>query len=188
MASPPSDQRHHDELNSPSYPLSVLSGGDHPRQSGESPTGPSQQTQQDEQRPEEQFYSTGLRLFLVLTSLLLSIFCEALDETIIATAIPRITGYFHRLTQVGWYGSAYLLTNCAFQLFYGKLYRIFPLRWVFMTALFVFELGSLVSAVAPTSETLIAGRAIAGLGAAGMTSGALNIMAHTTPPATSTQV
>jgi hypothetical protein len=130
---------------------------------------------------EEKFFVTGIRLFFLLLSLLVSIFCQALDETIIATAIPRITDSFHRLTHVGWYGSAYLLTNCAFQLFYGKLYQIFSLRWLFMISLFLFELGSLISAVAHTSEVFIAGRAIAGTGAAGMTSGALNIMAHTTP-------
>jgi MFS family permease len=130
---------------------------------------------------EEQFFVTGVRLALLLLSLLVSIFCEALDETIIATAIPRITDSYQKLTHVGWYGSSYLLTNCALQLLYGKLYQILALRWVFMAALFLFELGSLISAVAPTSETLIVGRAISGLGAAGLTSGALNIMAHTTP-------
>ncbi|KAK2879527.1 hypothetical protein FQN49_000801 [Arthroderma sp. PD_2] len=66
-------------------------------------------------------------------------------------------------------------------LFYGKLYKIFPLRWVFMSSLFIFELGSLIAAVAPKSETLIAGRAVAGIGAAGITSGAMTIMAHTAP-------
>ncbi|EEQ31079.1 AflT [Microsporum canis CBS 113480] len=123
----------------------------------------------------------GLRLFFILSSLLVSVFCQALDDTIIATAIPPITDHFRRLSHVGWYGSVYLLTNCAFQLFYGKLYKIFPLRWVFLSALFIFELGSLVAAIAPKSETLITGRAIAGIGAAGITSGAMTIMAHTAP-------
>ncbi|EFR04741.1 aflatoxin efflux pump [Nannizzia gypsea CBS 118893] len=136
----------------------------------------------EEERPSEnEFRTTGLRLFLILSSLLVSVFCQALDDTIIATAIPPITDHFRRLSHVGWYGSVYLLTNCAFQLFYGKLYKIFPLRWVFMSALFIFELGSLVAAIAPKSETLITGRAIAGIGAAGITSGAMTIMAHTAP-------
>ncbi|KAI1773032.1 MFS general substrate transporter [Hypoxylon cercidicola] len=131
--------------------------------------------------PEEQEYAQGWRLFLILSALLLSIFCQALDDTIIATAIPRITDDFKRLDDAGWYGSAYLLTNAAFQLFYGKLYQILPLRLVFLCALLLFEAGSLVAALAPTSAVLIAGRAIAGTGAAGITSGALNIIAHTTP-------
>ena len=134
-----------------------------------------------EAEAEEQYYAQGWRLFLILASLLLSIFCQALDDTIIATAIPRITDDFKRLDDVGWYGSAYLLTNAAFQLFYGKLYQILPLRWVFLWALLLFQVGSLIAGVAPTSTVLIAGRAVAGTGAAGITSGALNIMAHTTP-------
>ena len=131
--------------------------------------------------PEEHYYAQGWRLFLILFSLLLCLFCQALDDTIIATAIPRITDEFKHLDDVGWYGSAYLLTNAAFQLFYGKLYQILPLRWVFLGALLLFEVGSLIAGVAPTSQTLIAGRAVAGTGAAGITSGALNIMAHVTP-------
>ncbi|KAK5994062.1 Efflux pump aflT [Cladobotryum mycophilum] len=130
---------------------------------------------------QEQHYAQGWRLFLLLSSLLLSVFCQALDDTIIATAIPRITDDFKRLDHAGWYGSAYLLTNAAFQLFYGKLYQILPIRWVFLGALLLFELGSVVAGAAPSSAVLIAGRAIAGTGAAGITSGALNIMAHTTP-------
>ncbi|EGE04286.1 MFS multidrug transporter [Trichophyton equinum CBS 127.97] len=136
---------------------------------------------EEELPSENEFRTTGLRLFLILSSLLVSVFCQALDDTIIATAIPPITDHFRRLSHVGWYGSVYLLTNCAFQLFYGKLYKIFPLRWVFMSALFIFELGSLVAAIAPKSETLVTGRAVAGIGAAGITSGAMTIMAHTAP-------
>ncbi|KAI0908462.1 MFS general substrate transporter [Ustulina deusta] len=130
---------------------------------------------------EEQYLAQGWKLFLILSSLMLSVFCQALDDTIIATAIPRITDDFKRLDDVGWYGSAYLLTNASFQLFYGKLYQILPLRLVFLGALLLFEIGSLIVGVAPTSAVLIAGRAIAGTGAAGITSGALNIIAHVTP-------
>jgi len=78
-------------------------------------------TQSKEDEPEDKFYAKGWRLFFILTALLVSVFCEAVDETIIATAIPRITDHFHRLDDVGWYGSAYLLTNAAFQLFFGKV-------------------------------------------------------------------
>ncbi|KAI3332673.1 MFS general substrate transporter [Ustulina deusta] len=130
---------------------------------------------------EGQYHAQGWKLFLILSSLMLSVFCQALDDTIIATAIPRITDDFKRLDDVGGYGSAYLLTNASFQLFYGKLYQILPLRLVFLGALLLFEIGSLIAGVAPTSAVLIAGRAIAGTGAAGITSGALNIIAHVTP-------
>ncbi|OCK75415.1 MFS general substrate transporter [Lepidopterella palustris CBS 459.81] len=177
MATEALDHKHGDGSESPNIPLSTLGSNDAQAAPAD---GPSLIAETDN-NSEEEFFVTGVRLVFLLLSLLVSIFCEALDETIIATAIPRITDSFHKLSHVGWYGSAYLLTNCAFQLLYGKLYQILALRWVFMAALFLFELGSLISAVAPTSEALIAGRAIAGLGAAGLTAGALNIMAHTTP-------
>lgn len=82
---------------------------------------------------------------------------------------------------MGWYGSAYLLCACAFQLLFGKFYTFFPIKWVYLTAIAIFELGSLVCGVAPTSTALIVGRAVAGLGSAGIFSGALIIIAYTVP-------
>lgn len=70
---------------------------------------------------------------------------------------------------------------CSFQLIYGKIYSFYSLKWVFLGAISIFELGSLICGVAPTSEALIVGRAIAGLGCAGIFSGALIILAHSVP-------
>lgn len=103
------------------------------------------------------------------------------DNTIIATAIPKITDQFKALNDVGWYGSAYLLTTCATQLIYGKLYTFYSIKWVYLIALFIFEVGSLICGVAPNSMALIIGRAIAGVGAAGIFSGAMLIIASTVP-------
>lgn len=66
----------------------------------------------------------------------------------------------------------------AFQLFFGKLYSLLNIKWVFLTALFIFEVGSLVCAMAPSSAALIVGRAVAGLGSAGIFSGALISIAN----------
>lgn len=60
---------------------------------------------------------------------------------------------------------AVLISFLAFQILYAKFYTFFNVKWVFLTALSTFEIGSLVCAVSPTSNTLIIGRAIAGLGA-----------------------
>ncbi len=46
---------------------------------------------------------------------------------------------------------------------YGVIYRYFNIKWVFLAAIFIFEVGSLISAVAPTSVAFIVGRAIAGV-------------------------
>lgn len=64
---------------------------------------------------------------------------------------------------------------------FGKLYTFYSLKWVYLTAIFIFEVGSLVCATAPTSSALIVGRAIAGLGSAGIFSGAVLIIAHSVP-------
>jgi EmrB/QacA subfamily drug resistance transporter len=131
--------------------------------------------------PDEVVYPTGIKLATVSLALCLAVFLVALDNTIIATAIPRITDQFKALDDVGWYASAYLLTTCSFQLLFGKFYTFFSIKWVFLFAIGVFELGSLLCGVAPNSTVLIVGRAIAGLGSAGIFSGALIIIAYSVP-------
>lgn len=126
-------------------------------------------------------YPAAWRLAVVTMALCLSVFCMALDNTIIATAIPKITDQFRSINDVGWYGSAYLLTTCAFQLSFGKLYQFYSIKWVYLIALAIFEVGSLLCGVAPNSIGLIVGRAVAGVGSAGIFSGAILIVAHTVP-------
>ncbi|KAJ7485668.1 DHA14-like major facilitator [Mycena latifolia] len=126
-------------------------------------------------------YPEGLKLSLITLALCLAAFVVALDNTIIATAIPKITDQFQSLDDVGWYGSAYLLPTAAFQLLFGKFYSSLSIKWVFVAAVSVFELGSLICGVAPSSKALIIGRAIAGLGSAGIFSGAFIIIANTVP-------
>ena len=55
--------------------------------------------------PQDATHQTGLRFAITILGLCLSVFCVALDNTIIATAIPHITDEFHALNDVGWYGS-----------------------------------------------------------------------------------
>ncbi|RYP67667.1 hypothetical protein DL771_007134 [Monosporascus sp. 5C6A] len=124
-----------------------------------------------EDKGEEPDYARGLKLLVLLTSLLLCQFLVALDMSIIATAIPRITREFHSLEHVGWYGSAFLLTLAGFVSLWGKAFKHANIKWVFLSAVLVFELGSLICGVAQNSMTLIVGRAIQGFGGAGMTSG-----------------
>lgn len=126
-------------------------------------------------------YPSGVKLALITVALCLAVFLMALDNSIIATAIPKITDQFHSLDAVGWYGSAYLLTTAALQLLFGKFYSYLNIKWVFLSAIGIFELGSLICGVAPNSTALIIGRAIAGAGSAGILSGALIILAYTVP-------
>lgn len=125
---------------------------------------------------DESQYPHGLKLWLVLLSLCLAIFLVALDQTIIAPALGSITSEFDSTRDIGWYGASYLLTMTALQPLYGTIYRLFDIKITYLSAVFLFELGSLISAVAPTSTVFIVGRAIAGLGTAGIFSGSFFIV------------
>jgi len=98
------------------------------------------------------------------------------DRLIISTAIPQITNEFNSAGDIGWYGTAYLLTNCAFQLVFGKLYTVFSVKAIFLTSILLFEAGSALCGAAPNSVAFILGRAIAGLGAGGILSGVVRFL------------
>lgn len=122
------------------------------------------------------------RLALTMFALFMGMFTANLDSTILATAIPYITNEFHSLDDIGWYGSATFLTFAAFQTTWGKAFKYFNLKWAYLVSLFIFEVGSLICAVAPNSVTLIVGRAIAGIGAAGLCTGTFVIIGYTVVP------
>jgi hypothetical protein len=127
--------------------------------------------------PKQTGNMTRWQMASMISALVLSIFLCSLDLTIIATAIPMITKDFHSLEDVGFYGSAFLLTIATTQSFWGKLYKYFDLKVVFLASIAVFEIGSLICAVARNSTTLITGRAVTGVGAAGVVGGCFSIIA-----------
>lgn len=61
-----------------------------------------------------------------------------------------------------------MLTTCGLQLISGRLYAQYSLKWIFLGAIGLFEVGSLICGVAPSSVALIIGRAVQGIGASGM--------------------
>ncbi|KAJ4295648.1 hypothetical protein N0V90_007661 [Kalmusia sp. IMI 367209] len=93
---------------------------------------------------EEHEYPGGLRLAAIVGALVLSIFLASLDTTIITTAIPSITKDFQSLQDVGWYGSAMYFPLAATQSVWGKAYKFFPVKLVFLLSIFIFEVGSLI--------------------------------------------
>ena len=126
------------------------------------PTTPDDAEQERSTSDDTDEYPHAFKLLFIVVALVLSIFLVALDMTIVATAIPKITDEFHSLDQVGWYGAAFFLTVGSFQSTWGKAYKYFPLKTSFLVAIGIFELGSLLCGVAKNSVTLIVGRAIAG--------------------------
>ncbi|KAF7316043.1 Major facilitator superfamily transporter [Mycena indigotica] len=159
---------------SPEQPLAALTAGKH-----------ESDTVRIDDSEKERNYPHGLTLSLLMGALCLSVFLVALDTTIsgnhVATATPRITDEFHSLDDLVWYGSVYPLATASTQLLFGKFYTFLSIKWVYIAAIAIFEIGSAVCGAAPTSKALIVGRALAGVGSAGIFSGALIIIAHSVP-------
>ncbi|KAI0890175.1 MFS general substrate transporter [Annulohypoxylon maeteangense] len=130
---------------------------------------------------EHNFQPKTFKFWSVMLSIYLALFLVALDRTIIGTAIPQITQDFHSLGDIGWYGSAYQLTTAASQLVFGRIYKFYEVKRVFLIAVALFEIGSVICGAAPNSIAFILGRAIAGLGGAGIFSGVMIIMIPLVP-------
>lgn len=74
-----------------------------------------------------------------------------------------------------------MLTNAAFQLSFGKLYQFYSIKTVFLSSIALFEIGSAVCGAAPSSVAFIIGRAIAGVGTAGIMSGTITVIVYAVP-------
>ncbi|KAK4139718.1 major facilitator superfamily domain-containing protein [Dichotomopilus funicola] len=145
---------------------------------------PEEQAEEEEDEDEDDptaNHLTGLPLVSVTIALSAAVFLVAMDVNVIATAIPRITGEFRSLEDVGWYGSAFLMATCAAQIPYGRIYSLFPAKWVFTSAIMIFMAGSLIAALSPSSPILILGRSVQGLGTSGILSGGLIILGQVVP-------
>ncbi|SCV67930.1 BQ2448_51 [Microbotryum intermedium] len=134
----------------------------------------------DEERLRESKYLTGKKLAIVFIGMLMSVWLIALDQTILAPALPVIASKFNALDQIAWIASGYFLTQTAFLLLWGQLLTLFDRKWCFLTGIALFEIGSLLCAVAPTVDVLIFGRAFAGVGASSIFVSCLSIIAEVT--------
>ncbi|KAI1110814.1 MFS general substrate transporter [Nemania sp. NC0429] len=135
----------------------------------------------DDSDAERRFQPRSVKFWSVMVSIFLALFLVALDRTIIGTATPQITQDFHSLGDIGWYGSAYQLTTAASQLLFGRVYKFYEIKRTFLVTVALFEIGSVICGAAPNSVTFIVGRAIAGLGGAGIFSGVTIIMITMVP-------
>lgn len=75
------------------------------------------------------FKPRSVRFWLTLLCNFLALFLVALDRTIIATAVPRISDEFQALGDIGWYGSSYMLTTACAQLVFGRIYKFYDMKW-----------------------------------------------------------
>ncbi|KAH0008378.1 DNA repair protein RAD50, partial [Aureobasidium melanogenum] len=108
------------------------------------------------------------KIALIMTALGMAVFLAALDVTIITTALPTISEYFHSSAGYTWIGSAYLLGNASSVPLWGKISDIFGRKPILITANVLFLIGSLIAALANSIGMLIAARAIQGVGGGGL--------------------
>src|SRR5512135_788939 len=96
----------------------------------------------------------------IVLGIMLAMFLGALDQTIVATALPTIGRHFGSLDDLSWVVTAYLLTGTAVTPLFGKLSDIHGRRVMMLIAIVIFVTGSLICALAPSMAVLIGGRAV----------------------------
>ncbi|MGW3711774.1 MFS transporter [Streptomyces albogriseolus] len=121
------------------------------------------------------------RVRLVFLALMLALLLAALEQMIVATALPRIVGELHGLDTMSWAITAYLLTATVGLPVYGKLGDQLGRKGVFQFAILVFVVGSALAGRATTMDQLIAYRAVQGVGAGGLMIGVQAIIADIVP-------
>jgi hypothetical protein len=126
-------------------------------------------------------YATGLRLFLIMLTILMSTSLAAIEIGIIATAIPGITDTFHRLNDVGWYGSVTFLMGCAAPM-WGKIFKYLNIKYAYLTSVAIYLVASVIAGTAQKSAAVIVGRALQGLGACGTLGGSLLVINYVARP------
>ncbi|KAI1470394.1 MFS general substrate transporter [Daldinia caldariorum] len=121
----------------------------------------------------------GFKWFLAYSSLLSTVLFYALDSTIVADIQPSIIETLGETEKLPWIGVGIFL-GALTVLPIGRAYGIFNVKWMFLSLVVLFELGSVVCGAAPTMNAFIVGRVIQGVGASGCYSGAITYISMTT--------
>jgi len=118
-----------------------------------------------------------------LGGLLVALFLGALDQTIVATAMPKILQDLNGLNLYTWVVTGYLLASTAMIPIWGKLSDLYGRKLVVLAGVVIFLAGSALSGQSRTMVELVAFRALQGLGSAGIFSTAFTVIADIYPPA-----
>jgi EmrB/QacA subfamily drug resistance transporter len=119
---------------------------------------------------------------LALSGLMVGMFIAAIDQTIVATALPAIVTDLGGIRYLSWIIVGYLLTSTASTPLWGKIGDLFGRRMMFQTAIGVFLIGSLMCGLAPTMLILIVGRLVQGIGGGGLYALCFGIVGDLVPP------
>jgi len=122
------------------------------------------------------------RVLVIIGALLLGMLLAALDQTIVATALPTIAGDLHGLSHLSWVVTAYLLASTVSTPLWGKLGDMYGRKVFFQASIVIFLIGSALSGLAHSMTELIAFRAVQGLGGGGLIVGAQTIVGDVVPP------
>ena len=125
---------------------------------------------------------THRAIIFVIFGLMAGMFLSALDQTVVGTAIRTIGDDLHGLSQQAWVTTAYLIVSTISTPIYGKLSDIFGRRPLFIFAIVVFVIGSILASFSTSMLELAAFRAVQGLGAGGLMSMPLAIMGDILAP------
>jgi EmrB/QacA subfamily drug resistance transporter len=122
------------------------------------------------------------RVRVIIGALLLGMLLAALDQTIVATALPTIAGDLHGLSELSWVVTAYILASTASTPLWGKLGDLYGRKRFFQAAIVIFLIGSVLSGISQTMGQLIAFRALQGIGGGGLMIGAQAIVGDVVSP------
>jgi EmrB/QacA subfamily drug resistance transporter len=122
------------------------------------------------------------RVYLIIGALLLGMLLAALDQTIVATALPTIAGDLHGLSQLSWVVTAYILASTASTPLWGKLGDLYGRKRFFQASIVIFLIGSILSGLSTSMMELIAFRALQGIGGGGLMIGAQAIVGDVVSP------
>ncbi|MGN6551592.1 MAG: MDR family MFS transporter [Pararhizobium sp.] len=118
----------------------------------------------------------------IIGGVLIAMLLAALDQTIVAPALPTIGSALGHAKYLPWIVTGYLLTATAMAPLYGKISDVHGRRLTIYAAVLIFLAGSIVSALSPNMFVLIAGRAIQGLGGGGLIAMAQTVIGDLVPP------
>src|SRR6201987_2929769 len=121
------------------------------------------------------------RVLIIIGALLLGMLLAALDQTIVATALPTIAGDLHGLSHLSWVVTAYLLASTVSTPLWGKLGDLYGRKTFFQASIVIFLAGSALAGLAHSMLELIAFRAVQGIGGGGLLTGAQTIVADVVP-------
>src|SRR6478736_3523147 len=120
-------------------------------------------------------------VLLVFAGLMMAMLLASLDQTIFSTALPTIVGELNGVEHMLWVTTAYILASTIVMPVYGKLGDLVGRKWLFVGAISIFLVGSVMGGLSDSMATLIAGRAVQGLGGGGLMILALAIIADVVP-------